>query len=150
MYRLLSKTGILRYVNASTEPHRTWVLLYFITLSLFPTISHRMKRFFGKKRKRTPKLPQQPISPDDPSDVATGSSGLRTNQDDSGISGRNHRCHAVDLLNLIAETDSVSTGASSRIAIQDGESEFRAFSPVGIDGTGSGHELPSERFHPCD
>ena len=74
---------------------------------------------------------------------------LFRSQDDD-IGGRNYRCHAVDLLNLIAETDSVSTGASSRIAIQDGASEFRAFSPVGIDGTGSGHELPSERFHPCD
>ena len=50
-----------------------------------------MKRFFGKKRKRTPNPPQEPISLDGPSDVATGSSGLRADQDDSGISGRNNR-----------------------------------------------------------
>ena len=108
-----------------------------------------MKRFFGKKRKRTPNPPQEPISLDEPSDVATGSSGLRADQDDSGISGRNNRRRMVDFPNLTAGTDSVSTGASSRIAIQDGASEFRV-SSLEIDGTGSGRELPSERFHPRD
>ena len=105
-----------------------------------------MKRFFGKKRKRTPNPLQQPIPPDKPGEVATDSSGLRADQDDD-ISGRNHRCYVIDLPSLIAEKDSVSTGASSQIAIQDGASEFRV-SSLGIDDTGSGHELASERFSP--
>lgn len=105
-----------------------------------------MKHSFGKMHDKTTKPPQQPTSPGKSSNVAAGLSGSPVDQDD-GVSGRHNCRHMIDLPNLTAETDNRSTGASSRIAIQDEASEIRVSNP-GIDGTGSGQEFASGYFSP--
>ena len=105
-----------------------------------------MKRFFNKKRKKTPKPPQKPAPVDASSNVAAESSSFQADRDD-GVNGRHDGdrlapgagCHY-----MTAETGGVNS-ASSRIAIQDGASESRV-SSLEIDGTGSRHEFASECF----
>ena len=106
-----------------------------------------MKRFFGKKRKKTPKPPQQPVAPGRSSDVAVGSPGFRAEQD-AGINGMHNFClldPGVDLPSLTVEADNGSTGASSRITVQGGAPGFRV-SNVGIDGARSRREFAGELF----
>ena len=53
-----------------------------------------MKRFFGKKHKKTPKTPWQSISPSKFGNVVARSPGFRAEQDDD-VNGK-HNCCALD------------------------------------------------------
>ena len=105
-----------------------------------------MKRFFGKKREKTPKYPQQPISPSKSSNVAPGSPGFRAKQDDD-INGKHNRCRLGPWVSfhgdLTAEAGNRGN-SSSRTATQNKSPEFRV-SCLEIDGkAGYARELASE------